>query len=92
MRRLLALVLILPVGMVAAPEVVVGATKKRGCSTLKTSKARSACKAKRKSSKLRKGQVCSLGKAKQREYRKAGYICIDVSAGQDGSLTFLEDL
>lgn len=66
------------------------AAKKRGCATKKTKKARAQCQKLRKTGKYRKGQVCAL--AKQSEYSRYGFFCLDISARQDGSLTYLEDL
>lgn len=66
------------------------AAKKRGCAKKKTKKARAQCQKLRKTGKYRKGQVCAL--AKQSEYARYGFFCLDISANQDGSLTTLEDL
>lgn len=68
------------------------AKKKRGCATKKTKKARAQCQKLRKSGKYRKGQVCALSKEKQKEYSRYGFFCLDISANQDGSLTYLEEL
>lgn len=66
--------------------------KKRGCATKKTKKARAACEKARKTGKYRKGQVCALSAKKQQEYSRYGFVCLDISASQDGSLTYLEEL
>ncbi|MTD44818.1 hypothetical protein GKE82_11080 [Conexibacter sp. W3-3-2] len=75
-----------------APLAGAATKKKTGCAALKTKKQQTACKKGRKTTKLRRGQVCSLGKAKGAEYKRLGYFCLDISAGQDGSLTYLEEL
>ncbi len=79
---------------VAAPVVDTAdaAAKKRGCATKKTKKARAQCQRLRKTGKYRKGQVCALSAKKQQEYSRYGFFCLDISANQDGSLTYLEDL
>lgn len=77
---------------VAAPAAETAAKKKRGCATKKTKKARAQCQKLRKTGKYRKGQVCALSKEKQREYARYGFFCLDISANQDGSLTYLEEL
>lgn len=76
----------------APPAAETAAKKKRGCATKKTKKARAACQKLRKTGKYRKGQVCSLGAKKQQEYARYGFFCLDISARQDGSLTYLEEL
>ncbi len=76
----------------ASPDASASAKKKRGCATKKTKKARSQCAKLRKSGKYRKGQVCALSKEKQQEYSRYGFFCLDISANQDGSLTYLEEL
>lgn len=68
------------------------AAKKRGCAKKKTKKARKSCEKLRKTGKYRKGQVCALTAKKQAEYGRYGFFCLDISANQDGSLTYLEDL
>lgn len=76
----------------ASPSAEAAAKKKRGCATKKTKQARAQCEKMRKTGKYRKGQVCSLSAKKQREYARYGFFCLDISARQDGSLTYLEDL
>lgn len=92
MRTLLAaLVATATLGLaVAVPADA--AKKKTGCATLKSKKKQANCKKLRKSKKYRKGQVCVLSKKMQAEYGRYGYFCLDISAGQDGSLTYLEEL
>jgi len=68
------------------------AKKKTGCATLKSKKKQASCKSLRKTKKYRKGQVCALTKKMQAEYSRYGYFCLDISASQDGSLTYLEEL
>lgn len=74
------------------PTAEAAAKKKRGCATKKTKKARAQCQRLRKTGKYRKGQVCALSKQKQAEYARYGFFCLDISANQDGSLTYLEEL
>ncbi|WP_354698864.1 hypothetical protein DSM112329_04562 [Paraconexibacter sp. AEG42_29] len=82
----------------AAPAALTGAApataakKKTGCAALSTKAKQKQCVKLRKTTKLRRGIVCSLGAKKGLEYRRAGYFCLDISAGQDGSLTYLEEL
>lgn len=76
----------------APPTADAAAKKKRGCATKKTKKARAQCQKLRKTGRYRKGQVCSLSEKKQREYSRYGFFCLDISASQDGSLTYLEEL
>lgn len=66
--------------------------KKTGCQALKTKKQQASCKRLRASGKYRKGMVCALTKKKQAEYMRAGYFCLDISADQNGGLTYLEVL
>lgn len=95
-RCVAALTALAIAGAVGAGPAQAGPTaaKKRphGCAALKTKKQRNACQNRRRSGKYKKGLVCSLGRKKQAEYRTYGFVCIDVSARQDGSLTFLDDL
>ncbi|MFA9269176.1 MAG: hypothetical protein ACEQSX_00230 [Baekduiaceae bacterium] len=98
MRRIvtsLALCALLGLGgttAVTAAPVAETSAKKRGCATKKTKKARAQCQKLRKTGKYRKGQVCALSKEKQKEYSRYGFFCLDISANQDGSLTYLEEL
>jgi hypothetical protein len=90
---LVAALAVAPSASASAPGGADAAAKKpRGCAALPSAKARKQCAKLRRSGGYRKGQVCSLSASKQREYRRRGFFCIDVSANQDGSLTYLENL
>lgn len=89
------------IGVVLASTLALGgitvvpadaAKKKTGCAALKTKKKQESCKKLRKTKKYRKGQVCALSAKKQAEYGRYGYFCLDISADQNGSLTYLEEL
>ena len=86
MRFLLSCMTAVVVVAIASPAEA--ATPSAGtaasCSKAKSKKAKKRCKARaraKKPAKYRKGQVCALGRAKQREYAKYGLHCMDISSG-----------
>lgn len=88
----IALLSALAIVSVTSPPATAAAKKKTGCAALKTKKKQENCKKLRKTKKYRKGQVCALSAKKQAEYGRYGYFCLDISADQNGSLTYLEEL